>query len=330
MSKVVKKILFGAALLMGTGLAAIYVYSGTYGFNVIARRGISTWTEMAPDHPRLPVPIKLALVDEVPKAFAGSFDWVRMAPGFEVGEMPVLASGKAVDRILLARVDTEIFRIVVRNSPHGNKDPEDWLKKLKAVLIVNGGYFDRRRVPTTPVIMDGVQAGPVTYEAAHGAYVLKSGQAHIVDLQKVDWREAFDGANEALVSYPMLVREASPAGKPEDTRWLANRSFIGEDAQGRMIIGTTTEAFFSLARLSEFLTDSPLDLRKAINLDGGPVACQGIKIGRYERDFCGDWELTYSKGKVRLPGGLIGKRRWGLVNVLAVLPRGSNSAAELN
>jgi hypothetical protein len=80
------------------------------------------------------------------------------------------------------------------------------------------------------------------------------------------------------VSYPLLVGPG-PSRIQADHRWLANRTFIANDAAGRIILGTTKEAFFSLDRLAAFLTAAPLDLTLALNLDGGSVACQAVSVG---------------------------------------------------
>ena len=64
---------------------------------------------------------------------------------------------------------------------------------------------------------------------------------------------------------------------------LANRSFVAQDADGRILFGTTREAFFSLYRLASFLERSPLPATLALNFDGGPVACQGVAINAFRR-----------------------------------------------
>ncbi len=87
---------------------------------------------------------------------------------------------------------------------------------------------------------------------------------------------------------------------------------------GRVIFGTTADAF-SLERLAAFLRAAPLDIRIALNLDGGPVACQGIELPGYRRDFCGDWQMKAEGGELRLLQRLIGHRRCGLPIVIAAL-----------
>jgi len=57
----------------------------------------------------------------------------------------------------------------------------------------------------------------------------------------------------------------------------------------------------------------------ALNLDGGPVACQGIALRGYRRDFCGKWELAVHDGRLELLTWMYGNRRWALPIALAVV-----------
>ena len=100
------------------------------------------------------------------------------------------------------------------------------------------------------------------------------------------------------MSYPLLLAADGSARVSADRRWLANRSFIGEDSAGRIVLGTTRDAFFSLESLARFLRAAPLDLRMALNLDGGPVACQYVALGSVRRSACGQWETSVRDGVV--------------------------------
>jgi hypothetical protein len=122
-----------------------------------------------------------------------------------------------------------------------------------------------------------------------------------------------------MVSYLLLVADGT-SRVARSSRWLANRSFVGPDGEGRIIIGTTTDAFFSLDRLAHFLLDARLGLTIALNLDGGPVACQGISLNGYKRKTYGRWETQVEGDRAQLlmtlPYGSI-----PMPVVLAVLPK---------
>jgi hypothetical protein len=319
-----KRIVLGAvavgfflALVVAGGL---YLYAGLYGFNVVWKRGGSYWVAIVPDDPRISKSMQMALRTTPPRAQAGPFEWAPRENGFETSELPVLAEGEEVDRILLARVDPNKFRFEIHNAPAGGQELTDWMRILNASLVINGSYFARDGYPDTPLLSNGVASGPKDYQASHGAFVTSDEFTGIRDLQQADWRELFRQSRHGFVSYPLLIGPG-PSRIRADWRWLANRTFVGQDSAGRIVIGTTKEAFFSLDRLAEFLKQAPLDLSLALNLDGGPVACQGIAVKAFTRGFCGDWETKFEDGQIKLLRSVLGSRRWGLPIVLAVLPK---------
>jgi hypothetical protein len=124
-----------------------------------------------------------------------------------------------------------------------------------------------------------------------------------------------------MVSYPMLIGDDGQPRVKADERWIANRSFVAEDRDGRIVFGTTAGAFFSLNRFAAFLHAAPLDLKLALNLDGGPVACQGIALAGYVRDFCGFGETAVRDGALERLASVVPGRRWGLPIVLVAVPR---------
>ena len=214
-----------------------------------------------------------------------------------------------------------VLLILVRNDPTGRRHLDSWMRDLGAILVINGSYYGRSGTPATPVVIDGKPAGPAKYEAKQGAFVAARDTAQLVDLQHQDWPSALRGADAAMVSYPLLIASDGSSRAPAGSGWLANRSFIAQDRTGRIILGTTKNAFFSLERLSAFLKRSPLDLKLALDLDGGPVACQAIKLPNYGRRQCGNWELQIDRrgqAKILPPFNIT---QPSMPIALAVLPR---------
>lgn len=123
------------------------------------------------------------------------------------------------------------------------------------------------------------------------------------------------------MSYPLLLARDGSSRVQADRRWLANRSVVGEDPEGRIVIGTTEDAFFSLDRLADLLRTGSLRLSIALNLDGGPVACQAVAAAGYRRDFCGRWETKTEAGQLQLLRWPLWWRRFSLPIVLAAVPR---------
>jgi hypothetical protein len=247
----------------------------------------------------LPRAIKLGLSEPVPEVTAGPLVWTKARDGFDIAWLDVKAGGSAIDGIALARIDPSRHRFSVLQEPSGKKHLEDWMRDTGAELIVNASYYDRKGKPATPVVDQGVVSGPPDYRSLHGAFVVKESQGDIRDLRVDRWQDLFEHAEAGLVSYPLLLAPGG-AKRTVTSPWLANRSFIGVDNQGRVLIGTTQSAFFSLDRLAAFLKAAIPDLKAALNLDGGPVASQAIEVGNVRRYIHGRWELQGQNGKGRL------------------------------
>ena len=308
-------------LLLASGLLiGFYAWRGSYGIHAILRGGF-IWRSISDDDPRISQSMRMALHDPAPVAVPGKIEWQSVGDGFEVAELSVFADGAMVDKILLARIDPALYRFHVQNVPAGNRELGDWMKASGALLVINGSYFSRYGTPDTPVLSQGRLLGPREYDGHHGAFIASADSASVVDLTQQDWHKAFVGAKDAMVSYPLLIGADGTSRAKGDRRWLANRSFVGQDEAGRIVLGTTEDAFFSLDRFAAFLQHAPLGLKLALNLDGGPVACQGINIGNFRRDFCGKWEIAVHNGQLKLLAPLVGQRRSGMPIVLMVTRR---------
>ena len=252
-------------------------------------------------------------------ATPGDVTWVARAPGFESGDLPLLVDGKEVDRLLLARVDPKRWRVTAHSAPAGDRDLASWMQSLGAALVVNGSYYGEKGEPDTPFRSAGVDLGPTVYEGSQGAFVSKLGEARIVDLQGGNWRKAFEGASDALVSYPLLL-DQNGKSRASPSQWLANRSFIAQDHEGRIVIGTSVDAVLTLTNLAAVLKAPQLDLALALNLDGGPVACQAIHVGQFQRKTCGRMEIQADAAQVRLLQPVFSGWDWALPVALAVTP----------
>ena len=308
-------------LLLAVAGACGWVWerNGAYGFNVLWRRGGTYWITIKTDDPRLSPAMRLALTVPIPAATSGPMTWQEREKGFEVAELPVMAGGREVDRILLARIDPAQYRFVVRNAPAGDKGLDEWERALpQALLIVNGSYYGLKGLPDTPFISEGAVLGPRRYNARAGAFVADQNSAGVRDLRDGNWQQALEGASNAMVSYPLLIGEDGQTHVSTNSRWLANRSFVGQDKQGRIIVGTTKDAFFSLARLAQFLKESPLDLKVALNLDGGPLACQSVRLPGFNRKLYALWEAQVEGEQVKLLRWPFSEATWAMAVVLTV------------
>ncbi len=324
MKKAISIVVVLSILAVLSAVGYIWQRHGEYGINVVLRRGGTYWVSVKPDDVRLSPAMQLALKPEIPAVTVGAAGaWNEVEPGFQVREIPVMAGDREIDRLYLNRFDPARFRFVARNEPSGAKDIDQWEAALKpegaggTVLIVNGSYFGLKGEADTPFVSMGTRLGPDAYDAKAGAWVVNASGTHVVDLSSRDWRAVVENAENAMVSYPMLVGEDGQNNVRVKSNWLANRTFVAEDRQGRIIVGSTKDAFFSLDRLANFLLETDLDLKTALNLDGGPVASLSVRSGNYRLKHYAKWEAQVADGEVSLLQTLLDVP-WGLPVVLTV------------
>lgn len=287
-----------AAALASTALLGLWIYAGSYGLNVLFRHGGTWWVTVAADSSWLSPAMRLAL-GEAPVAEPGGVAWRAVETGFDVADLDAHVNGQVVDRIRLVRIDPALFRFEVRTAYRGDTTMDDWMTSLHPVMIVNGSYSNRYGRAATPLIGGDILQGPGDYDAKAGAFVSREGSVSVLDLRAVDYQTAFSGASDAMVSFPLLIADGQTHVE-HPSQWLANRSFVGQDHAGRIVIGTTDDAFFTLDRFARFLLESPLELTTALNLDGGPVAGQAVSLNGFERRVHGSWEAQVQGDQVKL------------------------------
>ncbi len=220
-------------------LRGLWIYAGSYGVHALFRHGGTYWVNVDANSARLSPSMRLAR-GKTPHVAPGRFAWRRIAGGFEISDLPVMADGQAVDDVLLARINPELFRFELLNASDGDKDIDQWMTHLGAALVVNGSYDAVDGRPDTPFVRQGVPLGPRDYDANAGAFVAGTNFTGVRDLTDLDWKDAFLHARNAMVSYPLLVVDGTTrVARP--CRWLANRSFVGQDQDGWVVIGTTQD-----------------------------------------------------------------------------------------
>ncbi|NPU95562.1 MAG: phosphodiester glycosidase family protein [Gammaproteobacteria bacterium] len=267
-----------------------------------------------------PAWLRIATQDVVPMPTASALHWQSRAQGLETAELTLTVQGEFVDRMVLVRLNPQYYKFSVHWDSSGKRTAEDWQQELDAVVVVNGSYFDADFLPLTPLRTAGISAGPTTYHSNHGAFVVDGTGVDIIDLQSHDVSNAINPFSDAMVSYPFLI---SPDGKNravESKTWLASRNVVGIDTEGRVVLGTTETGFFSLHRFGEFLKEGPLQLRVALNLDGGPLVSQIVKTEGFSRHFHGLAEISDDSDLLRVAWHLFSKTNWTLPIVLVAKP----------
>lgn len=262
----------------------------------------------------------------------GLLRWQEPLPGFSTTSLDVIFRGQLVDRIQLVRVDPERYVIEVHNDPN-LRTIERWRSSLDALAVVNGSYYKSEPYgePMTPTQSRGKRLDRAAgYRSTHGALFAEPADASKPHAKVVGFPSAVSADDRireekhgtAVFSYPLLLDERGRNHAVDSLQKRATRTFVAEDRRGRILFGNTQGGFFSLRRLGDFLRSvRDLDLRTALNMDGGPPACMAVRAGTFEYVSYGQWESGPSEGREVFAWTDRNTGKWKIPIVISVRPR---------
>jgi len=208
----------------------------------------------------------------IPTSVPEDTGWGPFGDGFglELRHMAVRDEARLlIERMLIVRLDPDHVRFDVGYAPRAPQDVAAWQAATGALLVVNGGFFTEAYDATGLVFSQGTAHG-TSYGAFAGMFAVTEAGP------EVRWLGArpYDPAEPlmaALQAFPMLVLPGGVAGVAESdaSAEVARRTWIGQDRQGRVLVGVAPSGGLSLSALSAWLVAADLDLDRALNLDGG-------------------------------------------------------------
>jgi hypothetical protein len=152
-----------------------------------------------------------------------------------------------------------------------------------ALLVVNGSYFTPERKPTGLLVSEGRVLSPLVKKgggAGTGVLVIRDGQVRLHPRESIKKRD-YEGSSFAIQAGPRVIEPGGISGIRSDDGLRANRTVIGGDRRGRVVVAVTYDddgsrtgaTLFELMHLlsvglADIADDLPLDF--ALNLDGGP------------------------------------------------------------
>jgi uncharacterized protein YigE (DUF2233 family) len=160
----------------------------------------------------------------------------------------------------------------------------EWIKKTKAHVVINGGYFDGDGNPMGLRVSQNKRLMGLR-NANWGVFWIKQGHAHIEHTRdfSTSTRPEF-----AIQCGPRLVVD----GKTTDLKqqW-DRRTGLGIDRRGRVVLAIA-DGQLSLDEWAQiFASSEGLGCRDALNLDGGGSTQLAFNSGKKHLDIGGSWPV---------------------------------------
>lgn len=212
-----------------------------------------------------------------PKIAAAKGLWQELSPGIEYQD---LAGGISApwSHIYVFRIDlnkNKLMLISAKNLSLKNASVNQFAEYSKALLGINGGFFDHEFKPLGLRINNKKLLNPLKRISWWGVFYIKNNQAHISSLNRFNLDNDIHLAIQA--GPRLLINSKIPSLKPG----LADRTALGITVSGKVIILVSRNAAMSTKNLANRLKAPPLSCLDAINLDGGSSSQLYAHIGSF-------------------------------------------------
>jgi hypothetical protein len=204
-----------------------------------------------------------------PGGAAPDSGWQPGRPGVELRHMQAAAApDRAAIPLVIVRLDPAQVRLRVAYAPDRPRGLRGWFEERRPLAAINGSFFTPKYQATALLVSDGSASG-ASYTGFGGMLsVAPDGGVSLHALRDQPYDPA-EPIEQALQSFPMLV---FPSGEPaviEDDGRRARRSAVAIDRAGHLLLLVSPTSDFTLRGLANWLSQSDLDVDRALNLDGG-------------------------------------------------------------
>ncbi|STY29489.1 Exopolysaccharide biosynthesis protein related to N-acetylglucosamine-1-phosphodiester alpha-N-acetylglucosaminidase [Legionella wadsworthii] len=203
--------------------------------------------------------------------------WRILSPGIEYQD---LAGGILApwSHIYAFRIDLNKNKLSLINAKKlllKNASADQFAEHSKALLSINGGFFDHEFNPLGLRINNKKLVNPLKRISWWGIFYIKNNKAFISSVNHFAHDQDIDFA---IQSGPrLLIKRKIPSLKPG----IADRTALGITEDGKLIILVTTSAAMTTNKLAHILRSEPLSCIDAINLDGGSSSQLYAHIGSF-------------------------------------------------
>lgn len=153
--------------------------------------------------------------------------------------------------------------VLAKDLHHELATATDFAEQGKAILAVNGGFFDNNNHPLGLRIQNSHSLSPIKPISWWGVFAIQNNKATLSSYRQF---QGVRDASFAIQTGPrLLINGKIPALKPG----RAERTAIGITAKGEVILLVTEYNPLTTTELAELLQKAPLNCKQALNLDGG-------------------------------------------------------------
>ena len=246
--------------------------------------------------------------------------WQTLGRGLSFTRVEVIREGEdreVVAALAVVKIDpaSNAFRVF----HHAPQSITAWQQELQAPIVFNASYYGPGYQPVGLIIADGRASGPANNRQMRGMFVAEPKgispdlpRATILDLLATPVNPKNLPWTQGVQSFPLLLDYKGNI-RVGDSDKKSNRTVIATDRVGNILVFNTSNSYFTLREMAQFLKASKFEIDSAMNLDGGSEAQLLIKTKNFEYFSPPAWENPI--------GSLLDRESAFLPTVVGVFPR---------
>ncbi len=191
--------------------------------------------------------------------------WQQLNPGIEYQDLEggILTPWSHVHVFRVDLSQNKLALVTAKNLALKNASADQFAEYSKALISINGGFFDHQFNPLGLRINNNKLQNPIKRISWWGIFSIKNNRPSISTIRQFHQDSDIEFA---IQSGPrLLIKGRIPSLKVGS----ADRSALGITPDGKVIILVSTNAPMSTFELAQMLKAPPLNCIDAINLDGG-------------------------------------------------------------
>ncbi|WP_232048499.1 phosphodiester glycosidase family protein [Legionella adelaidensis] len=214
-------------------------------------------------------------------------NWKTLAPGVEYKDINknTLSPWSHIHVFRINLEKNELDLVMAKKLAKKYASAKDFSEHSKALITLNGGFFDQDHQPLGLRLSHHNQHNPIKNISWWGIFYIKNQQPSISNVTRFKADKSIDFA---LQSGPrLLIKGKIPSLKTG----VAERSALGIDKEGNVIILVTEHFPMTTTALAE-LMHNQLHCEDALNLDGGSSSQLYAKIDSFHLHVPGFSEVS--------------------------------------
>lgn len=206
-----------------------------------------------------------------------SSNWQKLAPGMEFQELDknALAPWSHIYAFRINLKYNQLSSLLAKEMAVQYAAANEFGQHAQALITINGGFFDRNFKSLGLRISDGKTKSPLKKISWWGIFYIRNERPYISSARQF---QADKQISFAVQSGPrLLVNGQIPPLKPGK----AERTALGINNDGQVILLVTDNAALSTMELAQLLKSPPLNCINALNLDGGSSTQLHVQVGDF-------------------------------------------------